>query len=512
MKNFKNQFIRQAIVNFLLLFSVVILSSGQTTKRIKTDDVLTAMRRASDYMANTVSCNGGYLWKYAEDFSVYEGEIPARASQIMVQDGTVDMGYLFLEAYEATGDQIYLEYAKKAANALIYGQHPMGGWHYFIDFDMHGIEEWYKQVASRFPSGAEEYRHYYGNCTFDDNTTQGATTYLLRIYMKTLLPEYLIPLKKALDFMLISQYPNGGWPQRYPLRYEFVHDGFPDYTAMYTLNDNAMSTTINVLLEAYTLLGDERYLEAAKKGGDFFIISQGPIGQAGWAEQFDMNLQPCWARTHEPPGYMPRQTLNTIFTLEQLFLYTGDRRYLRPITLALDWLKETGLQTLDSGLIEYARLYNPGNNLPIQCDTLDKRNEEGYQLYHYYPVDKKTYLATRTKFAGTTHAVLMQAQGNVVKYDIRSVTALFERIKNAPEKDRKNLYNELFRSKQKIQKTPDIKVIKEIINSINTNGAWIEDIEIFDYQPGHMIKGKKTIRGISVGSYLKNMKLLMAYL
>ena len=45
------------------------------------------------------------------------------------------MGQLFLDMYKATADAVYLEYAKKAANALIYGQHPLGGWHYFIDFD-----------------------------------------------------------------------------------------------------------------------------------------------------------------------------------------------------------------------------------------------------------------------------------------------------------------------------------------------------------------------------------------
>ncbi len=512
MIHYLKQSTRKAIVNSLLLLSSVTLSSGQTGSNISKDDVLAAMKRASDYMVNTISCNGGYLWKYAEDLSEREGEAPARASQIRVYGGTTDMGNLFLDMFEATGDEIYMEYAKKAANALIYGQHPLGGWHYLIDFDMQGIEEWYENVASRFQAGMEEYRHYYGNCTFDDNTTQGATAYLMRIYMKTLLPEYLNPLRKALEFILVSQYPNGGWPQRYPLRYEFVHDGLPDYTAMYTLNDNAMYSTIGVLIEAYEQLGDERYLEAARRGGDFFMISQGPVGQAGWAEQFDMQLQPCWARTHEPAGFMPRQTLNTIHTLEKLFLYTGDRRYLRPIPLALDWLKEAGLRVLDDGSIEYARYYEPGSNLPIQCDLLEERNEKGYDLYHYYPVDKKTYLTTRARSAGSTHAVIKQAQGGTVRYNLQTVMAMFERIREAPEEDQKKLYDELFLPKERTYERPGKQEIIEIINSMNDNGAWIENIEIWDNRPGQMIESRKTIRGISVRTYIRNMKLLMDFL
>lgn len=213
------------------------------------------------------------------------------------------MGELFLEIYKTTGQSTFLEYARKAANALIYGQHPMGGWHYFIDFDKPGLEHWYSDTASRYIIGWEEYRHFYENCTYDDNVTQGATRFLLRLYMETLEAAYLPPLRKALDFILISQYPNGGWPQRYPLRYEFAHDGFPDYTSFYTLNDGAMNSIIDVLLEAYQALGNEEYLEAARRGGDFFMIAQGPEGHAAWTDQFDMSLQPATGRTHEPASF-----------------------------------------------------------------------------------------------------------------------------------------------------------------------------------------------------------------
>src|SRR3712207_9588382 len=72
-------------------------------------------------------------------------------------------------------DPLFLEAARRAADALVYGQRPEGGWHYFIDFDPKGLGEWYRQEASRFKWGYEEYRHYYGNATFDDGNTAVAT-------------------------------------------------------------------------------------------------------------------------------------------------------------------------------------------------------------------------------------------------------------------------------------------------------------------------------------------------
>ena len=81
---------------------------------------------------------------------------------------------------------VYLDAARRAADALIFGQHPLGGWHYFIDFDPKGTHEWYETTAKHFRFGYEEYRHYYGNATFDDHNTSDAAQFLLRFYATTL--------------------------------------------------------------------------------------------------------------------------------------------------------------------------------------------------------------------------------------------------------------------------------------------------------------------------------------
>ena len=52
-----------------------------------------------------------------------------------------------------------------------------------------------------------------------------------------------------------SQYPIGGWPQRYPLHYEYVKGDKEDYTSFITINDGVHTNNINFLLACYTLLG-----------------------------------------------------------------------------------------------------------------------------------------------------------------------------------------------------------------------------------------------------------------
>src|SRR6185295_18038745 len=131
--------------------------------------------------------------------------------------------------------------------------------------------------------------------------TSSATRFLLRVWLTTNEKRYRESLDKALKFIVMAQYPNGAWPQRYPLSHEFAHDGFPDYTSYYTLNDGAAIGNIQVLLEAYEKLGDRRYLAAARRGVEFMILIQGPKDQAAWAEQYDpKTMRPVKARTHEP--------------------------------------------------------------------------------------------------------------------------------------------------------------------------------------------------------------------
>lgn len=486
-------FFRISII-LLLSFNSITTTHGQSNDKLTKENVLSVMRKAADYMANVVSYRGGYLQNYSEDLSDQHGEVPARKTMIWVQSSTPQMGDLYLNLYKATSDKVYLEYAKRVADALIYGQHPLGGWHYFIDFDKTGLKDWYETVASQFIRGYEEFRHYYGNCTFDDNVTQGATAFLLHYYKVTLDPTYFAPLKKALNFILMAQYPNGGWPQRYPLKYDYIHDGFDDYTSNYTLNDDAMNNTINVLIEAYEELGNEEYLEAARRGGDFFIISQGPEQLPAWSEQYDMNIQPDWARTHEPPAFGTRQTAHTVEMLMKLFLFTGDRRYLRPIPATLKWMESSKLRVLEDGIFEMARYYDPKTNLPIDFVILDEKTREGYTTFRYFANNE-------VPFPGR--------KANVDFIKLKNDFELYSRIEPGKEKD---WYKKFYKKPVSFSK-PGNNTILQILNSRSVNGIWIENVSVQDVKLTMITDfNRKDIRGFSVKTFMNNMRNLMSYI
>ena len=91
-----------------------------------------AMMKSTQYMVEEVSTNGGYVWYYLPDFSRRWGEMEAYNTMIWVQSpGTISMGHLFLDAYQATGEEYYYQAAEKAAAAIIWGQNLEGGWNYW---------------------------------------------------------------------------------------------------------------------------------------------------------------------------------------------------------------------------------------------------------------------------------------------------------------------------------------------------------------------------------------------
>jgi hypothetical protein len=179
-----------------------------------------------------------------------------------------------------------------------------------------------------------------------------------------------------------SQYPNGAWPQWYPLR-----GGYHDY---YTFNDNTINDCIAIMIKIHERYGDQQYLDRINLAGDFVIASQ-IAGQPGWAQQYNSDMEPDWARAFEPPAVCSAVTSRNIRTLVDMALYTGDERYFGPIPAAIAWLDTS---KLSENL--WARFYELGTNVPIYGDrdglihyTLEEISEErrtGYSWQSSYGV------------------------------------------------------------------------------------------------------------------------------
>lgn len=141
----------------LLILSVLATLPLQVAKpRALNDEAVRAtMKKATAFMVEQVSNQGGYLWNYAPDFSRVWGELECKPSMMWIERGTPAMGNIFLDAWHATGDSYYLEAARQAAAALIWAQLPCGGWNYMADFAGEAsLKDWYETVARGYASTA----------------------------------------------------------------------------------------------------------------------------------------------------------------------------------------------------------------------------------------------------------------------------------------------------------------------------------------------------------------------
>ena len=373
------------LILFLSLSASLQLSSQ---KKDLQNEVRQTMLRATRYMVEKVSTNGGYVWYYLPDFSRRWGEMEAYKTMIWIQSpGTVSMGHLFIDAYRATGDEYYYQAAEKVASAIVWGQSHEGGWNYIVDFGGdRSLKDWYNTIGKN-GWRLEEFQHYYGNSTFDDDVTSNAARFLLRIYLEKLDAVWKPALDKAIDFILKSQYPIGGWPQRYPLKEGFVKEGGEDYPSYHTFNDGVTGENVNFLIQCYLTLGEERLLDPIRRGMYFYIISQDSSG--GWGQQLDMNLEAAGARTYEPKALLPGATVENATYLMTFYRYTGDRRFLARIPDAINWLERVKLPENQTagGKYTHSTFVEVGTNKPVYVHRKGSNVKYGY-YYHDYNDNK----------------------------------------------------------------------------------------------------------------------------
>jgi hypothetical protein len=122
------------------------------------------------------------------------------------------------------------EIVKIADNILLF-QKNNGGWP--KNYDIFAILT-KSQKDSVLASKKEE------NTTFDNGTTYTHIAALAVAYQATKIEKYKEGALKGLNFILKSQYSNGGWPQYYPIEKN-------NYSSHITFNDEAMIGIMQLL-------------------------------------------------------------------------------------------------------------------------------------------------------------------------------------------------------------------------------------------------------------------------
>jgi PelA/Pel-15E family pectate lyase len=164
--------------------------------------------------------------------------------------------------------------------------------------------------------------------------------------------KYKTALDKAINFVLDSRLPAGGWPQRYPTEANYDILGKKNYASFITLNDDVCADNIEFLIMCYQIFEDEKLKSAAYSAMDFIKKLQTPPPYSGWADQYTYDLKPAAGRTYEPKGLNASTTMETIEILQRFYRLTADPKYLEGIPDAIEFLKSiklSGSQLLKSG-------------------------------------------------------------------------------------------------------------------------------------------------------------------
>lgn len=488
----------------LLILTVLAALPLQAAKPrgLSDDAVRAAMKKATTFMVEQVGNEGGYLWNYAPDFSRVWGELECKPSMMWIERGTPAMGNIFLDAWHATGDEYYLKAAEQAAAALIWAQLPCGGWNYMADFAGEAsLKNWYETVAKGYQYCAQEHLHYSGNATFDDGTIDAAG-FLLRIYAERWDPRYRPAIDKAIDFMIESQYPVGGWPQRWPLR--------DDYSSFITINDGVHTGNIRFLLDCWQILGEERVLEPIRRAMSCVLVLQGGKPQAGWAmqHQLDLNYSPGHARDFEPRGWAATATAEMIGNLMMFYRWTGDSKYLARIPDAFEFLESIQYgpemvaffkQNLREGQILCPTFVEVGTGKPLYLHRAD-----GKYRVDYDPNDLIThYRSYRTINIGP----LKEQYEALLKMPLEEATADSPFLGDKAQQRRYPLYCSRGSGVQE-----DKEAVQALVNALDSKPYWPGKLPGVSHENPGFSDAPLPEECISTWTYMQNMTRLINWL
>ncbi|MCE9667049.1 pectate lyase [Myxococcus stipitatus] len=302
------------------------------------------MRNAAKFFHDQVARRGGYAWhQNATNLSERWGDIQLDEDQIMIQSpGTADVVIAFVEAALADpATPALATYATDAALALRQGQIKSGGWRLYADFKATPtLRACYLNTTANCGCGG------CNTTAYDDQATQTALIAMMRADQLLGYANADISASSAYARARVetSQYPtHGGFPQgfsapvaarpalnaSYPpstgTACGLAHCYANAYTTEYwddpTLNDNLASAFVEMLYWAKEVYPAQAttYQNMLTAFGGFLRRAQMPQPQPAWAQQYDVQMQPRWARSWEAPAIAGQESQDVMWALLRLY-------------------------------------------------------------------------------------------------------------------------------------------------------------------------------------------------
>lgn len=314
-------------------------------------------------------------------------------------------GAKYAKGLKANADAAW--YASAAARAqadrVVEWQSGAGGWSKSNDYSISPREQSAKPDA--WSAG-----------TFDNNATILEMRFLVRAIASAhggqRAEAWKASFLRGLRYIFNAQYPNGGFPQIYPLA-----GGYHDAIAY---NDDAMRRVLELLQDVaaggsdFAFVPAEQRAEAARRLtlGVECILKTQIVEESGrrtvWCQQHDMlTLKPCAARNFEPISACTSESANLLKFL--LHLPKSSPEIAKAIDDAVSWLEKVAIydqvvdkQSPQRHLVSqkgagplWSRLYEIGTDKPIFGDRdrtihyelgeISSERQKGYAWYGEWP-------------------------------------------------------------------------------------------------------------------------------
>lgn len=297
------------------------------------------------------------------------------------------------------------EEARLIADRVVLWQTRAGAWKKGINY-------------TQQPPDATVAANLWSNGTFDNDATIYELRFLARMSAAGAEAARLVAWRQAflrgLRYVFAAQYPNGGWPQIYPLAGGY-HDGV-------TFNDDSVAHALGLLRDVVAGGPDYAFVPAAvhdearrrlELGVRCVLATQltGPDGKRSvWCQQYDaLTLKPSAARNFEPVADCSQESASLAEFL--MSLPNPSPEIVAAVDGAVAWFQRTALHDLTwirepaksrgevlpspGAPLLWARFYEPGTTKPIFGDRdrtihyavaeISAERRAGYSWYGTWP-------------------------------------------------------------------------------------------------------------------------------
>jgi PelA/Pel-15E family pectate lyase len=295
------------------------------------------------------------------------------------------------------------------ADHMLSFQTPSGGWSKHVDYEPSP-----RQPGQSFYSETDSWQYI---ATIDNDSTTEQLRFMARALAARGDARYRDAFNRGIEYLLRAQFPNGCWPQVFPLQ-----GGYHDAA---TFNDNAIINVLSLLRDVAAGQFDfvpqplRSLSQASVDRGTTCIVESQALASgvpAVWAQQVDpITLEPVAARSYELPGLSGRES--AVIVLYLMAMPSPSPPVVEAVHGAIAWFKgheifgydydSYALRKIEGAGPLWARLYELGTDRPIFSNRDGIKRYDWNELtdrrrgYQWYTKEPRAPLAAYDAWAKT---------------------------------------------------------------------------------------------------------------